>query len=786
MDKRLYQDLIKTGFIHAPLELHEEKSVETRIKHKKVRNRRTLWNNGGPVTPEHSGLGAIETVECENEKVIRIKAPVTADRWPEGAAPDGEYSNYGSLCAHLKIDGENLEDFNRIAFRVKPECPGGRIVHLNMCVTNEGKIKVPDQYYREGCHVFNLKNHQWNECVWEFDKMARDKVTDVMFYAFLCGRDTATGDYVQYDLKDIELQYVDNPENELGWQCNKDQISYSTTGYWADGAKTAIANAEGDSFSIVSEDSSEVVYSGQVTYLEYAKASFKVLDFSELKKPGRYIIQMNDIQTDSFEIGDHIIENAVWKVINFLYCERCGHPVTGRHGTCHFDLIAEHNGLKLSFAGGWHDAGDVSQQMAQSAEITHALFEMANAVKDDTLLYTRLMEEAEWGLEFVLRTRFGDGFRATSAAATRWTDGKIGNMDDIIVRGHNHSFENFLCAGIEAYAAKSLNERDFDMAWKCAEVAKDDFNFALERFNKIGIELPNMYEHTYNSSLSLYYAVIVWSASNIYSATGEKFYAEQAGIFAGKLMACQDKGDAGLPIKGFFYRDESKKAIVHFSHQSREYAFIQALEVLCTTQPENKNRSLWEESMLLYGQYLKDLMKYPAPYGMLPAGIYSVEEAEDEETFKILHLNVKYEEERENYIEQVKKGVKIGENYYVKCFPVWFSFRGNTAVHLAMGKAATLLGKYFKDSELTQIGREQLYWMAGKNPFNQSMMYGEGSNYAQQYALLPGEMVGEMPVGIETYENDDIPYWPQNNNATYKEVWTSTASRWLWIAADLY
>jgi hypothetical protein len=65
-------------------------------------------------------------------------------------------------------------------------------------------------------------------------------------------------------------------------------------------------------------------------------------------------------------------------------------------------------------------------------------------------------------------------------------------------------------------------------------------------------------------------------------------------------------------------------------------------------------------------------------------------------------------------------------------------------------------------------------------------MYGEGSNYAQQYAVLPGEMVGELPVGVQTLGNGDEPYWPQANNATYKEVWTSSASHWLWLAAELY
>jgi len=49
---------------------------------------------------------------------------------------------------------------------------------------------------------------------------------------------------------------------------------------------------------------------------------------------------------------------------------------------------------------------------------------------------------------------------------------------------------------------------------------------------------------------------------------------------------------------------------------------------------------------------------------------------------------------------------------------------------------------------------------------------------------LPGEMVGEMPVGIQTRYNEDVPYWPQANNATYKEVWMTTAGKWLSLTAE--
>lgn len=41
-----------------------------------------------------------------------------------------------------------------------------------------------------------------------------------------------------------------------------------------------------------------------------------------------------------------------------------------------------------------------------------------------------------------------------------------------------------------------------------------------------------------------------------------------------------------------------------------------------------------------------------------------------------------------------------------------------------------------------------------------------------------------LPLGVETLGNEDIPCWPQNNNATFREVWVGAAARWMLLCAD--
>lgn len=778
------KELIQTGYIHSPLPLHQERSLEAEKQQKKVLCRRMIWD-GKAEMPSQSGIGTMDRVEGagrDGEAVIRIKAPTRRDSMPY---EDGATADLFKSRLTFAIPGENWEEYNRVSIWVKPNSMGSHSIHLRVHIKNEGKIPIPDPYMREGQHLANLVNHEWNQIIWEFDALPRDCITEFGVVMDADGQDTTTGLEFQFDFQNFELQKVENTDKEKGWTCEKNRIAYSMSGYHCKRKKTAVANTGEEFFSVVNEKGMEILRKRAVKAQD-GRGYFEILDFSEISVPGYYQLKSGNLVTSSFEIGDKVMESVIWKVINFIFCERCGYPVPGKHGKCHTDVLAKHNGVSLSFGGGWHDAGDMSQQMLQTAEVAQEILELADRVTDDPLLYHRLMEEGLWGLEFTLKSRFGDGYRGSSVGLGLWTDGFIGNVDDVEVRVHNQAFQNFFCAAVEAQAALAFKEYDPEMAWKCLQAAREDYWFAKERFEEKGMEKPIMWEHTLNSGRSQYYAAAAWAAASICQNEPEEAFIREAEEFGAKLLQCQETGTQGIPMKGFFYRDEEHKTIVHFTHQGRDHSFVQALEALCKAFPDSPQRDTWEQGMKLYGEYMKDLFEMATPYGMLPAGIHSITELEDKETFELLHLLVDFETEKPNYEAQLKAGIDLGNGYYVRMFPVWFSFRGNAAVQLSMGKAAAILGKYFGDEKLKEIAVEQLYWMSGKNPFCQSFIYGEGERYAQQDANYPGEMTGEMPVGVETWGNSDEPYWPSGNNATYKEVWLTPAGRWLSIVSELY
>ncbi len=68
----------------------------------------------------------------------------------------------------------------------------------------------------------------------------------------------------------------------------------------------------------------------------------------------------------------------------------------------------------------------------------------------------RLLEEAKWGLAWVLKTSFGDGYRSTGQLISYWTNGIMGDADDRFGQAVNDPEWNFRVSADEALAARVL------------------------------------------------------------------------------------------------------------------------------------------------------------------------------------------------------------------------------------------------------------------------------------------------------------------------------------------
>ena len=95
-----------------------------------------------------------------------------------------------------------------------------------------------------------------------------------------------------------------------------------------------------------------------------------------------------------------------------------------------------------------------------------------------------------------------------------------------------------------------------------------------------------------------------------------------------------------------------------------------------------------------------------------------------------------------DYKTMVHQGFPLGKGYYLRVYPVWFTFRGNYNVLLAENKAMLAGAKYRNDYDLYAATQHNYEWIIGKNPMAQSTMVGEGHDFVQLYTVQPGVTTG--------------------------------------------
>jgi hypothetical protein len=376
-----------------------------------------------------------------------------------------------------------------------------------------------------------------------------------------------------------------------------------------------------------------------------------------------------------------------------------------------------------------------------------------------------------------MRTRFGDGYRHTGMIIGIWTKNITGDKDDMSIVAENRPFANFMSAMLCAKAARMFKEHDSVFASWCARCAKEDFTFGKEYSGVPKGEVPEV----------ILYSQAAAAASEMYKTFADPEYIEAGAVYAGIVMQCQEisvRPGFILPLKGYFYETRSKSRILSFYHRSYEHLPIQALAGLLGVTEEHKDAKLWGESLSLYASYIKNTANLVEPYNILPAAIYETDNAN--------FANIYHEGPKdkgaptlEEYNAQVKNGIKISDTHYLRRFPVAYQYRGFHATLLSKAKAVMIASKTLNDKLLKDIAVRQAEWVLGFNPFASSSMYGEGYDYHPLYVAASNQIVGAVPVGFETFENEDEPYYPMQNNATYKEIWVHSTGRMMWLISDL-
>jgi Glycosyl hydrolase family 9/Cellulase N-terminal ig-like domain len=765
---------------HMPMQAKYEDGAEFRWLNKKVLDSRLLDSMEDLSSWSFAGIGEMALTEVhakDGKHALRMRSTTNI------AQVDGS-GEWEDLVATRKFSGEDWSHYNRISLWVYPDIVGAPSISFSLTLHNDGAHKLPDRY-NEGRHEsITLNNRMWNHVVWEIAPLDRDRITALDVAYSLPKKYPEPGDQTILDIDQLELQSVVADHVE-GWDVASGKIALSDSGYTVGSSKSAIASdLAATEFSVIDEHTGHIVLTKAVEQTTTPLGKYQVLDFSEVREPGSYLLKAGETLTHSFRIGDDVWRNSIWKAINFMYSERCGTEIEGIHGRCHQDIYTLHGDKRIIVNGGYHDAGDLTAT-GNTPGMVYAMLSLADNLKrqgEDPVLSERLLDEARWGLNWVLKTRFGDGFRSTGQLVSYWTDGIMGDGDDRFGQAVNDPEWNFRVSGTEALAARVLKDSDPELANRSLVIAAEDWKYAVE-----GLKTAAPLDEVYGAKDELERTSFgVVASVELYLATGDQRYADEAVALGDQVLASQERNlqPWTIPLTGYFYTSPKRENLFHRFHLGQEQQPIVALIRLCEAFPDHDKWMKWYSAVVLHSQYyLKPAAAVDEPYAVLPAAVYRESEKRlipEDKNWTPLRAA-----DRDAYVEEVKRGIPLGGEYYLRRFPVWFDFRGNSSVLLSEAKALSAAGQLRGDLQAEDLAQKQAQWLVGRNPFAASVMYGEGHDWTPLYSVRSGQMVGALPVGIETKEYADAPYWPNQICWTYKEVWTQPVGQWVWLMQDI-
>lgn len=205
-------------------------------------------------------------------------------------------------------------------------------------------------------------------------------------------------------------------------------IRVNQIGYLENDVKVAVWLSKNSStvieFKLMNAIDNQVVYTGKNIKSYNNQPAFESaarLDFSNFSKPGTYYIQVGDIQSPAFKIGNAIYADAAEIPLQYMRQQRCGYnPYL--QDSCHIhdgitvgDPEGKRDGLYYDVTGGWHDASDYLQYVTTSANAVYQMLfaysQYPNIFKDEHQAngdkgsngIPDILDEAKWGLDWLVK-----------------------------------------------------------------------------------------------------------------------------------------------------------------------------------------------------------------------------------------------------------------------------------------------------------------------------------------------------------------------------------------------
>ena len=717
-----------------------------------------------------------------------------------GKAPLFDFLPYAAWARLPFSEPQDWSGFNRLSLWCYVHPMRDPVTCVSLQIICEGAPAGPCDpvavHYLSG-----MKQGEWNLLAWEFPEMRRDRVIALELFQPVAGVPFRRArSRLTYDLDQLRLEKVEAEQVE-GWQIAARTLSFSHLGYSVGARKLAFAGSDGPrSVTLCNAETGRAVTELPAADRQTALGRYVVFDFSHVTQPGRYRLRSDQAQSESFAINDQPWRPLVEATLNAYYGLRCGFAVPGAHDACHCNVFVEYKGDRRVVGGGWHDAANLTQHPDNTALSVCALLDLSDALRVcDPELSARALEEARWGLEWILRMRFGPGLRCLWGEYSYFTDTVPGALGDVVQQNvGSDPFKNLTAALAEARGARAVLHDDPDLAATLLRAAEEDFASVLRDRPGPPAERPGVSD----------WDVVPWqneagyialTAIELYRATGQPRYADDAVRFARWVLDLQEfRFVENAPVTGYFYSDAARTRILHELQRtsgapnSFEEGALLAYQALCEELPEHPEWIHWYAGMVAYSEYFcRTGSRASAPFDLVPAALWRRTDLEAPIPPDLLAEKpwtgpdavypspATHSLIRQQMREQYQAATYLSPGQRLRVFPLWTDHvrHGASCVHLTktLGLAAAAQGR--RRADLSDLISRQLQWEIGGNPFSRSLVYGVGYDWWQNFTVSLPNLVGGAPVGMNCYRGD-APAWGNNAVFPYKEIWVLSSARW--------
>jgi endoglucanase len=333
------------------------------------------------------------------------------------------------------------------------------------------------------------------------------------------------------------LQGVSVHFNQLGFQPSRSKIA-------------TIVNSTETAFRIRNDATGKIVFKGTLTAPISDEASgdtVRQAEFTALKKPGTYRIEIGSALSDPFPIREDVYANALYLTMRSYYGQRCGCAVdlgSGyRHVACHADgayHASSGKTGKVGNHGGWHDAGDYGRYVVNSG-ITCGTLLWAWEMYPHTLHTLKLdipesgkgtpdfLAEIRWNLEWMLAMQDDDGgvfHKQSSEQFCAFIMPEDDHLTSYIIGTGSAPYKN-TCAtadlsAVMAIAARCYRAFDANFSERCLKASRAAWTWAkanpdVEFRNPPGVSTGGYGDKHCGDE-------IAWASAELWRTTGEPQY----------------------------------------------------------------------------------------------------------------------------------------------------------------------------------------------------------------------------------------------------------------------